>query len=607
MNNKVKITYGKKISWIILVVFIFSLLYATSGIKTTAIESSTTTINELNPEITNPTLVSPSPNPTTANIGDNNINVKYNFNLKPGDAFYSEIKSSPIDEVMFLVDESNNINDQIQADYFYHVIVNWIVDKDNMKNIKMGLIGMSDKPVLLRGDNEKDKYKDIGMDLSNANLLNINNDNVADVIKQRANEIKEQISIKQPNVMDSLVCADNILQNEGEKNKNKAIVLIVSNDFQYNESKIEMLKNRGYKIITVDVSYDKQENKNIAEKNLKSLFNYLGGYGNNYIVGKYEEGGNSAKYNSPDNEGEQLNQSLANGMSDKSFRLSNLKFNFDLGEGFSPVNNSTAINFNTTANNSTIINSIHGDNFNREESLGNNRYSLTIPDIEFKCEIVENPCNDDSSKIKVKYTPAINNQLVDRGNFSVNFSVKFVKYTSDNPVVFGTKDTVGTNNYFSYNNSNNTLAAPLYISTPAVKGILLDIVHGIYVGKVDGEQKIDDTNVNNTFAKGSVVTMAAKFKITAQTNLQLILDKDLSCIGIPKVYKILEDGSLKLLGEMNSSNKYTVNESDKGNIIVIYSVSLSKDKEKIYENTIKVGEQTKDAIIKGTETLPDLF
>lgn len=637
MNNKLKFIY-RKINWIILVILLFSLLLEVAPItiinnlqfgvddnmksistlaytqniareglsKIGMIAAPLTTVSDLNPQIIAPVLASPYSNPTITNIGGT-IDVKYNFAINPGNAVYSKIQPSIINEVLFLVDLSENMKSQARTTYFQNGICNQILNNAQLKanNLKVGVIGLEEgNPVLIKGSNEASKYN--GKDLSTVNLLNINESgDINDIVQQRVKETESLINkgtSKKPNVMAGLTKADEILQNEN--GNNKAIVLIISQDFQYDESQLINLKNKGYKIIIMDISYN--GTKNVAQENLNKVYNFLNGYGDNYMIGKYVSQ-TDTNYNSADYDCEKIKIALANGVNDKSYKLKNLKLNFDLGEGFSPGTSSASISYNTISNNSIINDNIIGNIFQRETSLGNNRYSLTIPDIEFKCEIVENPCIDDSSKIKVKYTPNINNKPIDSGNFSVNFSINFVKYTSDNPVVFGTKDTVGINNYFSYNDIKETLISPIYIRTPSVKG-MLNIIHGIYMGKVQEEQKIDDTNENNTFAKGSVVTMASKFEITNRSELQLNIDTDLIKIEEPKVYKILANGELNLLGKMDSLNKYTVSENDKGNIIVIYSIKLSEEKEGVYKNTIKVAEVTKDASINtGEASLPDLF
>lgn len=567
--------------------------------KTVVVPTPSITVSDLNPQIGTPALVSPNPNPTTANIGDS-INVKYNFAIYPGTAVYSKIQPSQINEVLFLVDVSKNMKTQARTTYFQNGICKQILNRAELKanNLKVGIIGIKEgDPMLVRGTNEAQKYN--GKDLSNVNLLNINeSSDINDIVQQRAKQTESIINNSTwdtPNVMGALTKADDILQ--AENGNNKAIVLIVSQDFQYDESKLTALKNRGYKIIIMDISYN--GTKNVAQENLNKLYNFLNGYGDNCMLGKYGSQ-TDTNYNSADYDFNKIELALSNGMNDKSYKLKNLKFNFDLGEGFYPVNNSTSISYSTT------INNIMGSNFQGETSLGNNRYSLTIPDIDFKCEIVENPCKDDSSKIKVKYTPNINNQPVDGGNFSVNFNVRFVKFTLDNPVVFGTKDTAHDNNYVSYNDIKGNLVSPIYIGTPAVKGTI-NIVHGIYWGKVDGKQKIDDTNTNNTFPKSAYVPMAAKFEISTETKLQLTIGSGLIEKGIPKIYKVLDSGDLQLLGEMNSNN-YTVQQGDIGNIIVIYSVELPKENSGQYKNTITVGNVPKDAVINaGTNDLPDLF
>lgn len=368
----------------------------------------------------NVNLVSPSPNPTTAKIGDV-LDVKYNINTDSSGTAIEDgvlIPKDSIDEVMFLSDISEKMKNCQRDSYLQNGIQNQIIGGSNINynKMKMGIIAMGDKPILVRSSDDREKI------YSNKNLLNLNNGEEKETFRLRVlkpydiitNNNKDNIIIGKPNVEASLKMADEIFQKEGGCNSNKAIVIVTSNDFTCNEEVIKSIKNQGYKIIILDITNDNKQTQN-----LKNMYNNLGGYGDNYISGTFMDNQN---YNKPDDDFKKLANSISNGFWNKPYTLSNIKLNFDLGEGFSAVDNS---------------------GLQKDENLEGNRYTITIPDIKFNCEILKNQSKEDPQKVKVRYVP-------DSTNKTIEFKVKFEKYNSDYSAIFGTPQTTVSNNNISY-------------------------------------------------------------------------------------------------------------------------------------------------------------
>lgn len=369
-------------------------------------------------------LTNPDPNPTKANIGDT-LDVKYDINaVAEGEAVETGIlvPKESIDEVIFLADISEKMKSCARDTYIENGMQNEVIGGSNIddnKNLKMGLIAMGDEPILVRSEIDKERA------YSNNNLLDrkIGEEKdtfrtrictIENMIKNKGENGEDKSAIKKPNVNESLKKADEIFQREGEHNSSKAIVIVTANDFTCDEEVIKDIKNHGYKIIIVDVTNDIQQTQN-----LQSRYKELGGYGEKYISGTFMDNSN---YNNANGDFEKVANSINEGSSNKPYKLSNIKLNFDLGTAFSPVSG-----------------------LEKEENLEGNRYSITIPDITFNCEILENPSKEDSTKMKVKYSldPESKSKMIE-------FKVKFEQYNSDYSAIFGTPETTRINNNISY-------------------------------------------------------------------------------------------------------------------------------------------------------------
>lgn len=541
------------------------------------------------------------PNDSIKNVNINDsIHVKYNINITPNDEQIKNIKPQPIDEVMFLVDLSNNMLKQQRQTYARNGLCNQIIRGilPTDKAIKMGVIGMGSTPELLRGDNNTETDFNLNLDYTNTNLLNRNKDKEKNALEARMKKLSPdpEKSVEKPDVMNSLSKADEILQSEGKQNNTKAIVLIVSQDFNYDESVIAKLKDRGYKIIIMDISYDQDLKKNLAQEKLNKLYTELNSYGENYMNGQYQTGGNDRNYNFTDIDCEKIAKSLVIGIGEKPYKFTNLQFNFDLGKGFDLDNN-----------NSVSVNDEQGQFILVSNNIDSRKYKLQIPEIDFQAKIIENPSKDYPDKIKIRYTPIVKGKPLINGEIPVEFNVIFKEYTEDNPVVFGTKQTEQINNYFSYNDMYGIEKTIKPIDTLQVKKNTIDITHGVYLTD-ENKKPIIESPCNKIFPKGSIVTMAAQFNVISKAECSLILGDNLTLIGQIKVYKI-EGENLNDLELNTYNNSFTIPSNKMGNIRVIYSVKIPQEtSENKFTNYISVnGGEPKEANINVGADLPDLF
>ncbi|MDD3049347.1 MAG: hypothetical protein PHQ89_05185 [Bacilli bacterium] len=318
------------------IILFCALLYIPNVTKAITSANSEVISQEINADI-DATLLQPSPNPTTAKIGDE-ISVKYRLRTSLSDGISTGqsnitkvVDVNKIEEAVFVVDVSADMKNQARQTYVGNGLCNQILNDSTLKSngIKLGIIGVGSNVINFRGDNNEQNY-------NNRNLLGLNNDSEKPIFENRIKKAYNITDSEAPNVMDGLVEADKILQQEGEKDAVKAIVLIVGGNFTYDETKIKDLKNRGYKIIVMDISYDKAQQKNLAEDNLKKVYDFFRGYDDGYYYGEHETeaNGNERNYNFADSDCAKLALALQGGTYDKPYVLTNVKLNFDLGEGF---------------------------------------------------------------------------------------------------------------------------------------------------------------------------------------------------------------------------------------------------------------------------------
>lgn len=563
----------------------------------TVIDTTRVTTSKLMDIKLNPNLVEPDPHEFETEAG-NGFNVKYKVDVTSLDNLESTITKSKIDEVLFLIDFYKN--DNLQGNYFGNGLNNKIIHASNLNHMKKGIYGMTkDGAVEVRGNDERNQYNNIKLDLSEVNLL----DN-SSILESRAKKIDDLYNkqSENSNVMKALKTADDVLQTEGEKNKNKAIVLMITGRFQVDKDELSQLINRGYKIIITDLSYtDKKTSQ--ANESIKQLISYLGT--NNFVDGQYDDGGSSFVNNSCDLVGEKINKLLDSAFDDRIYDLKNINFTFDLGEGFSLESNDAEISYiDSSGKTKTCKNTFQQNGKIRK---------VNIPDITFTSEILDGTTSQ--NEVKVKYTPYINNDEVKEGKIYLKFIPKFIKYTSDNPVVFGTKETVNTNNYFSYLNVNEDEERK-NILTPAIRWRQVDIDHGIYKQINDG--KAEYIEGDNKYINGSIVTCASNINNMSLANniITLSIDSNSSIVEQPKLYKY--DSTEKKVSDISGykisqrdEKTFDISDVDNSDVILLYSIKLSGNNNiKEYINKISANSSDDKPVnipVDNNGNLPDLF
>ena len=368
---------------------------------TTVIDTTRVTTNKLMDIKLNPKLVEPDPHEFEAEIGKE-FDVKYKVDVTSLDNLESTISKSRIDEVLFLIDFHKN--DKLQGNYFGNGLNEEIVKASNLNHMKMGFYGMTkDGAVEIRANDEKNQYNNIKLDLSEVNLLDnssilesrakeIDKLDNSSILESRAKEIDKLYNSQSDNsnVISALNTADYVLQREGEKNKNKAIVLMITGNFEVDKDELSQLINRGYKIIITDLSYtDKTTSQ--ANESIKELIDCVGK--NNFVDGQFDDGGSSFVNNSCDSVAEKINKLLVSAFDDRMYDLKNINFTFDLGEGFSLESNDAEISYIDASGKTKICTS----NF---EENGKIR-KVNIPDITFTSEILDGTTSQNEVKVNI--------------------------------------------------------------------------------------------------------------------------------------------------------------------------------------------------------------
>lgn len=564
---------------------------------TTVIDTTRVTTNKLMDIKLNPKLVEPDPHEFEAEIGKE-FDVKYKVDVTSLDNLESTISKSRIDEVLFLIDFYKN--DNLQGNYFRNGLNNKIIHASNLNHMKKGIYGMTkDGAVEVRGNDERNQYNNIKLDLSEVNLL----DN-SSILESRAKKIDDLYNkqSENSNVMKALKTADDVLQTEGEKNKNKAIVLMITGRFQVDKDELSQLINRGYKIIITDLSYtDKTTSQ--ANESIKELIDCVGK--NNFVDGQFDDGGSSFVNKSCDSVAEKINKLLVSAFDDRMYDLKNINFTFDLGEGFAIESKDAEISYIDASGKTKICRS------NFEEN--GKKCRVNIPDITFTSEILDGTTSQ--NEVKVKYTPYINNDEVKEGKIYLKFIPKFIKYTHDNPVVFGTKETVNTKNYFSYLNVNEDEERK-NILTPAIRWRQVDIDHGIYKQINDG--KAEYIEGDNKYINGSIVTCASNINNMSLANniITLSIDSNSSIVEQPKLYKY--DSTEKKVSDISGykisqrdEKTFDISDVDNSDVILLYSIKLSGNNNiKEYINKISANSSDDKPVnipVDNNGNLPDLF
>lgn len=245
-----------------------------------------------------------------------------------------------IDEAVFVADLSQNMGSgnrwQIMQNWFTNILLNDTQNINNIQtdntlknqNIKFGVVGYDEDVVHPIYNGSYDKLfnrADLTDRETLRKLLQEPNSTQHEAIYPESNTSR--------NIGSALRKADYLLQFKGESNKNKAIVLVNSGGVNYSQSDIDAIKNKGYKIISVDLSCDKNQN---TISNLKALHSNLLGNDNDYFV----SGNDGDNFNFTQVEMQEIADRLKAGITQKKLTVTDAKLNFDLGENFEADSNS---------------------------------------------------------------------------------------------------------------------------------------------------------------------------------------------------------------------------------------------------------------------------
>ena len=265
-------------------------------------------------------LISPIPN--TISYPSQPIDVKYQIDTEQFE--YNLQSNVPIDEAVFVVDETKKMSDSQRYTNFKNGFDNRILDGTILgeKDIKINAVGYNDYVNFPNSD----YYNSLIGRKSEREKLRL----------AFEDHIKMSESSNNRNIEGALDKANSLLQEKGEQGKNKAIIIVSSGDANYNidSNVIKTISKNGYRIISLDLSNtDGSENAN-----LKKLHQLLSGNNDDYILAK-ADGGN---YNTPEiNYAEGIAKRLAGegGTSStvNTISIKNVKLNFDLGENFDAV------------------------------------------------------------------------------------------------------------------------------------------------------------------------------------------------------------------------------------------------------------------------------
>ncbi|NRT91535.1 vWA domain-containing protein [Clostridium beijerinckii] len=498
-------------------------------------------------------LESITPNPANAL---QEIEIKYKINTDPFAYNLNGGSGGMITNAVFVVDLSSNMSQgnrwALMQNWFTNILLN---DSNNGtdnalkgQNIKFGVVGYNDSVKYPVDNGTYDR------------LFNRNNSNERETLRQLfQNNIMMPQSSNNRNIRPALEKADDLLINKGDANANKAIILVNSGNVTYSQSDLDEIKNRGYKIISIDMSCDQNQN---TTSNLSNMHKGLLGLDIDYLKSK-NDGGN---FNFGNIDMQNVADRLKAGISAKTLSINDAKLNFDLGSNFDAVEDG--------------------------ELGGTGKLrNITLPKITYTY-------NSQSSMWEQTSPQPI----------EVTFKVKSVdgKYGT---LGFGPQD----NNNISYTNFGGTITKK-NIDTPSIYiGGVNNLQHGLYKGIDLSKNEPDIDGTTETFAKGATVTLGGYASGVANGNaITLKIADGINIEGDIKVYEVTNTGSINQIGIMSGQNgDYSYNVSNlssaNGKILVLYT-EKTPEIQGDYTNIITVQSISKPATVRiGESPLPDLF
>ncbi len=374
--------------------------------------------------------------------------------------------------------------------------------------------------------------------------------------KDIKNELKNVTSStsSERNIGNALEMADSILTNS-DKGATKYIIILAAGDVSYDINKINAVKNKGYNIISLKLGTTGSDDINNT-KSLKWLHKELWGSEEDYFNSVRDNGG------AVNNKVKEIALRLLVKRY-KSYIFDDVKLNFNIGDEFDVISGLKSVGSSSSYN-----------------------YELEIPEIRYTYDVESNKYKASGSQVSFIIKPMEQGEL---------------KFKDSNTI--------------TYTNLIGEMAK-FNIETPTiiVRG-QTDILHGIYKGYDSKTEKYNIDTMERTLAKEATVTFGATFETySSKANIGLNVPSNAKIQDTPKVYKVDEEGNLKLLGDMvmNSTDSlysYTLggNVGKDDNIIVLYTITLPKD-EGSYENIVSVdGVEAPAKFNVGKEALPDLF
>ena len=521
------------------------------------------------------------------------ITLKYSIDPKEFTTNNVDFNKESIGEVIFIIDISSKMNKDQRWSYFKNAITNKIINSDDFKNIKFGVVTYDDYAYI--GDRKRiDQPKEVEMKSfsSNINLLkplfDVSDANSKDGYRMLyQNDIIKISNSNNRNFTNAVNAAKKVFDNFGNSNVRKAIVLINTGSVSYDSTVLNDIKSKGYKIISLDIS-------NQTNTNLRQLHESLGGIYNSeklksdYILGTFDNSGN---YNTTDQDMQEVADRLKGGVTNKN--TINPEFEFNLNNNFEYVQGTASgIKSVTTDGNKLKFSLANPIEYSYSGEMRDGRYI-------FKA----NKPSDIYFSVKVK----------DNNNLKLEFGNSYMRY-----------------NKFDLTTESKKLDTPIVNLKQEVK----NISHGLYNGIIGNKVYIQE-NDNKAFeiAQGATVTFSSRFTLGgSNVTFDLNLDKNFNSVDINniKVYKVLTDSSgnntlmeLARSIEDNEDNKFkiainNVNENNQplgGDILVIYQARVKEGlgagytltNKIIFSNTSKdVGIITPQPINQ-SPSLPDLF
>lgn len=521
------------------------------------------------------TLLSATPNPV---YPGEEVEIAYRVTPEAFTTKSLRTESGVIDEAIFVTDLSQKMGKNERMSQLQNGVVNSILNKSTLSITKFGVIGYNS--IVTVGDrNNINDPKNVGMKkTTNVNellapLFDIKDANSKDGFRRIFQEgMLKTSSDNTRNIDEALNTAKNIFDKFGKPENSKAIILIDTGTSTYSKSIAAEIRNKGYKIITVDL-------KNDTSTTLQSLHTDLGGIVNSiennsdYLYGTFNDGQN---YNSVNADMLKVANRLIDGTIIKPYEEISPNLFFDLNDNFDYVKGSASSNLSDIATDGNKLKfQVSPISYTNTGKTTDGSYEYTAPEytVSFKVKIKDGKSGDLS--------------------FATNPSINEID---------------SYKNYISYTKFNN-IENRLLVDTPIITINNSNIQHGVYEG-ITNPSPIYSGNTRE-FAKGATVPMAALFDtVRNENNIRLTISPQLTVKDSVKIYSVGANGELKDIANMSANNNvysYNLNVTSVTKILVLYNVTLPESAG-THTNTIYVGAESKDAEIKvKDESLPDLF